>query len=280
MRRKHTTARLCWIWLPAALGCGTLVEDPYVDYGDAKPLGIWSPATSQTRFETEGLEAAPEGPSTAAMAGSAAVMTSPATTRPSGSPPVASGVVAGAPATGSAGAAAPSGADKPPIGAAGAAAPSGEDEVDPNTGAPTEAAGLTTLEFSYTTEALGGRYAPKNVGAVWVTDSSDKLVKSLEVWARVRLRYLLNYASARGSARPDVTATATLTNHKAHMASWDLKGSAGSTVPPGKYTLHAEVTDSHMDGKTIAIPFDTSAGPATIEPPASAGFKGLKLILQ
>lgn len=139
---------------------------------------------------------------------------------------------------------------------------------------------MTKLELSYTTEALGGRYAPKNVGAVWVTDSSGKLVKSLEVWARIRLRYLLSYASARGSARPDVTATATLTNHKAHMASWDLKGSTGAAVPPGKYTLHAEVTDSHMDGKAIEIPFDTSAGPATIEPPGSAGFKGIKLVLQ
>jgi hypothetical protein len=274
MRRKHTTARLCWIWLLAAIGCGTLVEDPYVDYGDAKPLGIWSTATSQARFETEGVGVDDEE-GTAARAGAPAV--APVTARPNGTPTATgtpASAAAGAPASASAGAAAP----KPP--AAGAAAPSGGSEVEPETTAPTAATGVTKLELSYTTEALGGRYAPKNVGAVWVTDSSGKLVKSLEVWARIRLRYLLNYASARGSARPDVTATATLTNHKAHMASWDLKGSTGSAVPPGKYTLHAEVTDSHMDGKTITVPFDTSAGPTTIDAPASPGFKSLKLTLQ
>lgn len=278
MRRKHTTARLCWIWLPAAIGCGTLVEDPHVDYADAKPLGIWSTATSQTRFETEGVE---EEPSTAPRAGAPAIATAPVTQRPPNSTPTGTGAnAAGAPGAGTAGAAAPSGAPKPPAGAAGAAAPSGGSEVEPETTAPAATVGVTTLELSYTTEALGGRYAPKNVGAVWVTDSSGKLVKSLEVWARIRLRYLLNYAAARGSARPDVTATATLTNHKAHMATWDLKGSSGAAVPPGKYTLHAEVTDSHMDGKTITIPFDTSAGPTTIDAPASAGFKSLKLTLQ
>jgi hypothetical protein len=279
MRRKHTTNRLRWIWLSAAVGCGTVVEDPHVDYADAKPLGIWSTATSQTRFETEGVE---EEPSTAPRAGAPAIATAPVTQRPPNTMPTGTPNVAGAPAAGSAGAAAvpAAGTPKPPAGAAGAAAPSGGNETEPETTAPAETVGVTKLDLSYTTEALGGRYAPKNVGAVWVTDSSGKLVKSLEVWARIRLRYLLNYASARGSARPDVTATATLTNHKAHMASWDLKGSTGAAVPPGKYTLHAEVTDSHMDGKTITIPFDTSAGPTTIDAPASPGFKSLKLTLQ
>ena len=278
MRRKHTTARLCWIWLTAALGCGTVLEDPHVDFGDAKPLGSWSPATAQTTFETEGLEAEQGEPAeanqpSASAAGARAVATPPATMRTpttAGKPAAA----AGSPAASSAGAAAPSGASgapKPPTGAAGAAAPSGEGRVDPEPGP----GGVTTLEFSYTTESLGGRYAPKNVGAVWVTDGSGKLVKSLELWARVRLRYLLGYAAARGSARPDITATATLTNHKAHTATWDLTG-----VAPGKYTLHAEVTDSHMDGKEITIPFDTSAGPATIDAPASPGFKSLTLVLQ
>jgi hypothetical protein len=283
----HNTARLLSsLWLPAALGCGTVIEDPYVDYGDAKPLGSWSPATAQTTFETEGLEADPDQDSTS-IAGSPAIATAPATTRPTGTGTTAaqgqkgSSAAAGAPAAGSAGAAAPSGTAKPAAGAAGAAAPSGgpETETEPKSAEPEQAAGVTKLEFSYTTESLGGRYAPKNVGAIWVSDSSGKLVKSLEVWARVRLRYLTSYASARGSARPDVTATATLTNHKSHTASWDLKDTTGAAVAPGKYTLHAELTDNHMTGKTIMIPFDTSAG-ATIEPEASPGFMDMKLVLQ
>ena len=259
------------------------MEDPHVDYGNAKPLGSWSAATAQTTFETEGLEAAPQRAAAGSPA-SAPATAAPATTRPSGPSPISGGTAipaAGTPASGSAGAAAAdSGAPRAPAGAAGAAAPSGAGEVEPDTTAPPEAAGVTKLEFSYTTQSLGGRYSPKNVGAVWVTDSAGKLVKSLEVWARVRLRYLLSYAAARGSARPDVTATATLTNHKAHTATWDLMGTMGAALPPGKYTLHAEVTDSHMDGKTISVPFDTSAGAVMIEPPDSPGFTGVKLVLQ
>lgn len=282
--RKQSTARLLvGIWLPAALGCGEVIADPAVDFGDARPLGSWHPPTGQTTFETEGLEAEPNmvGPS---AAGAPGVPTAPASTRPSstnvgqpGKPPS----TAGAPALGGAGAAAPSG--KPPqaqTGTAGAAAPSGGSEVEPESTLPEDSSTVTALELSYSTESLGGRYSPKNIGAIWVTDSSGKLVKSLEVWARTRLRYLTTYASARASARPDVTATATLTNHKAHMASWDLKDITGAAVPSGKYTLHAEVTDSHTDGKAITVPFDTSAGPTTIEPPDSPGFVGMKLVLK
>jgi hypothetical protein len=165
----------------------------------------------------------------------------------------------------------------PQAGSAGAAAPSGGSETEQDG---TETASVSKLEFSYSTESLGGRYSPKNVGAIWVTDSSGKLVKSLEVWARVRLRYLTSYATARAGARPDVTATATLANHKAHTASWDLKDSSGAAVPPGKYTLNAELTDTHSAGKTIAVPFDTTAGAMTIDPPDSPGFTGMKIVLQ
>lgn len=289
MRRKQNTAwLLVGIWLPAAIGCGTVVEDPDVDFGDARPLGSWHPPTAQKTFETEGLEPEPNV-ATASAAGAPAVAPPPATTLPNGTnvgqgqkPP---STAAGAPALGSAGAAAPSGKPaQPQTGAAGAAAPGGSPEpepaVEPESPPPAEASGVSMLELNYSTESLGGRYSPKNIGAIWVTDSSGKLVKSLEVWARTRLRYLTTYAAARASARPDVTATATLTNHKAHTARWDLKDTAGAAVPPGKYTLHAEVTDSHADGRSIAVPFDTSAGATMIEQPDSPGFIGMKLVLK
>jgi hypothetical protein len=44
---------------------------------------------------------------------------------------------------------------------------------------------VTSLTFDVTTKAPGGRYQPRNVGAIWVEDSSGKLVKSLEVWAGI-----------------------------------------------------------------------------------------------
>jgi hypothetical protein len=284
MRRKHIPT---WLFmgscLCAAASCGVVVADPQVDYGDSEPLGRWQPGTAQTRFETEGLTEEDEDVAEANSAGSPAIATAPARASSASPVPVprGAGSTGSTPASGSAGSAAPSGSSdpgKPQPGSAGAAAPSGGETVPTETETPSGA--VSTLEFNYSTESLGGRYSPKNVGAVWVTDSNGKLVKSLELWARTRLRYLLTYATARESARPDVTATATLTSHKAHTASWDLKDSTGASVPAGKYVLHAEVTDSHADGKSISVPFDTSAGAATLKAPDSAGFTGLELVLK
>jgi hypothetical protein len=140
---------------------------------------------------------------------------------------------------------------------------------------------VSGLMFNFTTEPVGGRYKPKNIGAVWISDSSGKLIKSLEVWAFLRLRYLTKYASVRGAARPDVTASATLPNHtKPHMASWDLKDTTGATVPPGKYTLNAELTDQDATGKSMSVDFDLSAGALTLMPPNSTGFTQMQLVLK
>jgi hypothetical protein len=246
------------------------VNEPQVDYGDAKPLGRWQTTTAQAVFETEAVPAQPRGAADAESAAGAPAAPSGANNMGTLQPLKGGG----------AGAAAPSGApSKPIMASAGAAAPSGG-ETKPAEMKPAEPAGVTSVQFSVTTESLGGRYKPKNIGAIWVTNESGKLVKSLEVWARVRLRYLTKYASARASARPDVTATATLTTHKAHMATWDLKDSAGASVPPGKYTLNAEITDADVTGKNVSVAFDTSAGAMTISPPSSTGFTAMELVLK
>jgi hypothetical protein len=64
------------------------------------------------------------------------------------------------------------------------------------------------------------------------------------------------------------------------MASWDLKDTTGAAVPPGKYTLNAEITDADATGKNVSVPFDTSAGPMTIKPADSTGFTGMELVLK
>jgi hypothetical protein len=280
MRRKQTTAWLYgYCWLSAAVGCGVVGNEPQVDFGESRQLGLWESGTAQTVFETEGLPAEPD---TAAAGG-------PAVAAPSGT---ATGTGMGTSSmntvqapSGAAGGSAPSAghaAPTPPAASGGSTAASAagsgaEPAAMPELAEPTA---VTSVQLSYTTEVLGGRYRPKNIGAVWVADSSGKLVKSLEVWARLRLRYLNKYAEARAGARPDVTATATLTSHKAHTASWDLKDKAGASVMPGMYTLHVEITDADAPGKHVMIPFDLSAGTTLIAPPDSTGFVGMQLELK
>lgn len=156
---------------------------------------------------------------------------------------------------------------KPPA-AAGAPA------VDPGDGA------VKSLAFEVTTSPVGLRYQPKNVGAIWIQDSSGTFVKSLQVWARVRGRYLTKYTSARAGQAVDVTASATLSNHQTHMVTWDLKDRSGAAVPPGKYTLVAELTDGDSTGKFTSVEFDTSAGAKSSNPPDAPSFNGMKLELK
>lgn len=288
MRRPPPFAwLLSCTWLCAANSCGNVADDPNVDYGDSQPLGRWPSTAVQARFETEGATATtPKGArdpddedATTATAGRPAIATSSGSTAANMVTPAqgAQGSKAGA-----AGAAAPSGSPNPAqsmTGSAGAAADGGG-QTKPAEAPPAESGKVTSLQFNVMTESLNGRYKPKNIGAIWIADESGKLVKSLEVWARVRLRYLTKYASSRGGARPDVTATATLTSHKAHMASWDLKDTTGAAVAPGKYTLNAEITDADATGKNVSVPFDLSAGPMTVKPADSTGFTAMELVLK
>jgi hypothetical protein len=142
------------------------------------------------------------------------------------------------------------------------------------------ASGTTSLAFDVTTSAVGGRYQPRNIGAVWVQNSSGKLVKSLEVWAGIRRRYLTKYNAALSSMSVDVTASATLSSHRTHHATWNMKDRSGADAPPGKYTLVMETTDADTTGRSASVEFDTSAGPQTLTPPDAPSFTAMQLQLR
>lgn len=167
-----------------------------------------------------------------------------------------------------------------PVDAAGEAAADGGRgdalEMDP----PSAPAPVTALAFEVSTAPVGLKYKPKNIGAIWIADESGKLVKSLEVWAATRVRYLTAYTKARAGASIDVSARATLPSHRAHQVTWDLTDKSGAQVEPGKYRLHLELTDGDATGQTTAIDFDTSAAAGSSTPPDAACFSGMKLQLK
>jgi hypothetical protein len=140
---------------------------------------------------------------------------------------------------------------------------------------------VSMLTFETMTAPAKRGFQPKNVGAIWVSDESGKVVvKTLEVWAQTRLIFLLAYHKARAGASVDVTARATLLNHRMHKVSWDLKDKAGARVPPGKYKLMLELNDGEAIGELTAIEFDTSAGAMTLMPPDTTCYTQMKLQLE
>jgi hypothetical protein len=147
-------------------------------------------------------------------------------------------------------------------------------------GGGTTVAGLRSVTFSVTTVAQGGKYQPKNVGAIWIETSSGSFVRTLELWAKTRRRYLTKFNTAAGTSTVDVTATATLTSHKAHQVTWDLKDKAGAVVAAGAYRVVVEVTDGNTTGKNYAYDFNLSAGAQTLSVADQTYFKTMTLELQ
>jgi hypothetical protein len=202
------------------------------------------------------------------------------------------------PTTGIAGSAAPDVSAKPPAmtGTAGSGgssatppammAGSGAEPMMPEQPATTAA---TSLAVTLTTVTQGGRYAPINVGAIWIEDSSGKWVDTLEYWdSLINARWLTAYSKAGGvsydgfftQAPPDVIATATLKTHKTHTSKWDFKDSKGTVVPDGTYHVVVELTEASATGKTAKFEFTKGAGAMVVPTTDDQFYKDVKLELK
>ncbi len=136
-----------------------------------------------------------------------------------------------------------------------------------------------TLDFS--TLNQGGRYAPRNIGAVWVANSAGGYVKTMEVWARTRARYLSKWLTANpASDRVDAVSQATLPAPTSHHSTWSMKDSTGAVAPDGEYTIYIESTDHDGAGPWTSFKFTKGPKPQTVMPPDTSAFVGIKLVYQ
>lgn len=156
-----------------------------------------------------------------------------------------------------------------------AAGVSGGGVVEDGTGAGSEP---SSVSFTVTTAAPGGRYQPKNIGAIWIQTPAGDFVKTLELWAKTRRRYLTKYNTTVGtSGAVDVTASATLPSHIAHRVSWDHRDRSGALLEAGAFRACVEVTDADATGPYYCLDFDTRAGMQSLTPADQPCFKSLTL---
>jgi hypothetical protein len=104
--------------------------------------------------------------------------------------------------------------------------------------------GKCTFSFDVTTVTAHGRYAPANVGAIWITDSSNKFVKTLRIWGTIRLSNATAWVQSANSNRTDAVTGATRTSHGALNAKWDCTNTSEAAVPDGMYTVNVTFTES------------------------------------
>ncbi|HKU43148.1 MAG TPA: DUF2271 domain-containing protein, partial [Polyangiales bacterium] len=164
--------------------------------------------------------------------------------------------------------------------------------VAPTAGAAAPSGGPGKLSVAFKSVSLGGRYAPRNVGAVWIETSSGMFVKTLERWAGIRGVHLTRWTMASGgwgslfgggntADMMDAVSRATLRNHEMHQVMWDMQDASGKTVPDGKYNVMIEVADDNFAASASgSTAFEKGPAPQTVMAPDKSPYAGLVVTYQ
>jgi hypothetical protein len=143
--------------------------------------------------------------------------------------------------------------------------------------------GACSMLLTFTTVNYGGRYAPANVSAVWVTDPQAAFVRTLEENGRIRQSHLGAWEKASGGSIVDAVSGATNRAPREHQVSWDCTDTSQAAVPPGAYTVSAEFTSDNTGGffggaaPLLQVQVDIGGGPQTLSPPDNQNFTGISL---
>jgi hypothetical protein len=116
------------------------------------------------------------------------------------------------------------------------------------------------LSVSVTTSTTGGKYAPRNVLAIWVQDSTGRFVKTLLAYAGDRKTHLNIWeasSTTAGSAFNTVDAItgATQSSHGTRTCKWDGTDRNRKLVADGRYVLMMELTDKNSTGNYATFNF-------------------------
>jgi hypothetical protein len=160
-------------------------------------------------------------------------------------------------------------------------------------GAPTGGPSMGTLSVRFTSVPQGGRYAPRNVGAVWIETASGMFIKTIERWAGIRAVHLERWTEVSGgwgsrffgggntADMMDAVSRATLRQHEMHELTWDMLDAAGMPVPDGPYKLLIEVADDEVEaGATSEMMFEKGPAPQNLMPPDAPSWSGLVVTYQ
>lgn len=138
----------------------------------------------------------------------------------------------------------------------------------------------SVVSVSFTTTDIGGRYSPRNIGAAWI-EGDGGWVKTLEVWAWIRARYLSAYSAANPVGNTvDAVTGATKSRHGSHSLTWNLTDGSGAPVADGGYTLLVEMTDHDGTGELLRVPFELGPPGTSVSGASAQGFSQISIDFQ
>ncbi len=117
-----------------------------------------------------------------------------------------------------------------------------------------------SVTFTVQTKSYGGRYGPRNVGAIWVETKSGKFVKTLTEWGYFRYGNLVKWRADTNFNKVDAITSATAFSATTHTGKWDYTDVNGHGVADGQYQFVVEFTEDDS-----ALSF-IQAGPWTSVP--------------
>ncbi|MCE9615399.1 MAG: DUF2271 domain-containing protein [Lentisphaerae bacterium] len=136
--------------------------------------------------------------------------------------------------------------------------------------------------FRVGTVTANGRYAPRHVLAIWVTDSQTNFIKTLKRQAAARSQYLYQWRARTGGYAPvDGVSGATLSSHTTHTVTWDCRNTNGVVMPDGQYRFFVEFTELNGQGPwtaTNSIAFTKSTASVTSNVPNLPNFTAMQIV--
>jgi hypothetical protein len=141
--------------------------------------------------------------------------------------------------------------------------------------------GKCTFSFDVTTVTARGRYAPVNVGAIWISDAQNKFVKTLRWWGNIRLSNATAWVQASGNNKTDAVSGASRTGHGMLNAKWDCTDVSKNAVADGQYVAHVTFAESDANpffpGTPIQASVNFTKAPGGADAPGTdtANFTGM-----
>ena len=138
------------------------------------------------------------------------------------------------------------------------------------------------LSVSVTTSSTGGNYAPRNVVAIWVEDSSGKFVKTLLAYANTRKTHLNTWEATTKVAGSvfnvtDAISGATQSSHTTRTCQWNGTDFSGKLMADGDFKVRMELTDKNATGNIASFTFTKGPNAQKLTPANVPSFSSISL---
>lgn len=96
-------------------------------------------------------------------------------------------------------------------------------------------------------------YAPRNVGAIWISARERGFVRTIALWGPGYFEYAETWLRESQGSRVDITTMPTRATHARDVAAeWDCRDAQGELVAAGNYQLNVEFTEAEMQGPLLS----------------------------